>query len=109
MYIGFGEGLLFMQSASGQEILHDVRWFGTDGNTRDPTFIDDPIGLEFVTDTSYTTVQVASGKNEISKRVDEALVAELGRVPSTYASSAYDAVWVVGLAIDREQSTDVAV
>ena len=58
---------------------------------------------------SYTTVQVASGKNEISKRVDEALVTELGRVPSTYASSAYDAVWVVGLAIDREQSTDVAV
>ena len=109
MYIGFGEGLLFMQSASGQDILHDVRWFGTDGNTRDPTFVDDPIGLEFVTDTSYTTVQVASGKNEISKRVDESLLDELGRVPSTYASSAYDAVWVVGLAIDREQSTDVAV
>jgi hypothetical protein len=51
---------------------------------------------------------VASGKNEISKRVDESLVAELGRVPSTYASSAYDAVWIVGLAMDREQSTDVA-
>ena len=108
MYIGFGEGLLFMQSASDQEILRDVRWFGTDGNTRDPTFVDDPIGLEFVNDIRYTTVQVASGKNDISKRVDESLVAELGRVPSTYASSAYDAVWVVGLAMDREQSTDVA-
>ena len=108
MYIGFGEGLLFMQSASGQEILSDVRWFGTDANTRDPTFVDDPIGLEFVNDIRYTTVQVASGKNDISKRVDESLVAELGRVPSTYASSAYDAVWIVGLAMDREQSTDVA-
>ena len=108
MYIGFGEGLLFMQSASGQEILSDVRWFGTDANTRDPTFVDDPIGLEFVNDVRYTTVQVASGKNDISKRVDESLVAELGRVPSTYASSAYDAVWIVGLAMDREQSTDVA-
>ena len=106
MYIGFGEGLLFMQSAAQHDVLHDVRWFGSDGNARDPKFIEDPIGLDFTVNTQYTAVQVASGKNDISKKVDAALVEELGRVPSTYASSAYDAVWVVGLAMEETQSAD---
>ena len=107
LYIGFGEVLLFMQSASDHDVLDDVRWFGSDANTKDSSLVEDPIGLQFVTDTRYTTVQVASGKNELSRHVDESLEADIGRVPSTYASSAYDAAWVVGLAIERAQSTDV--
>ena len=107
LYIGFGEVLLFMQSASDYDVLDDVRWFGNDANTKDSSLVEDPIGLQFVTDTRYTTVQVASGKNDLSRHVDESLEADIGRVPSTYASSAYDAAWVVGLAIERAQSTDV--
>ena len=107
LYIGFGEVLLFMQSASDHDVLDDVMWFGSDANTKDSSLVEDPIGLQFVTDTRYTTVQVASGKNDLSRHVDESLKADIGRVPSTYASSAYDAAWVVGLAIERAQSTDV--
>ena len=107
LYIGFGEALLFMQSASDHDVLDDVMWFGSDANTKDSSLVEDPIGLQFVTDTRYTTVQVASGKNDLSRHVDESLKADIGRVPSTYASSAYDAAWVVGLAIERAQSTDV--
>ena len=108
LYIGFGEALQFMQSASGYDVLHEVRWFGSDGNTWDPSIVEDRIGRQFATDTGFTTVQVASGKNEKSARVDDSLLKSLGRVPGTYASSAYDAVWLVGLAMERAQSTDVA-
>ena len=133
LHMGFGEVLPFMRAASGHGVLGDVRWFGSDANAREPGLVEDATGLQFATDTRYTTVQVASGRNDLSRHVDESLMAELGRAPSTHASSAYDAVWVVGLAIymgentyderlrfalsdgaplraiDREQSTDVAV
>ena len=109
LYMGFGEVLPFMRAASGHGVLGDVRWFGSDANAREPSLVEDAIGLQFATDTRYTTVQVASGKNDLSRHVDESLEADIGRVPSTHASSAYDAAWVVGLAIEREQSTDVKV
>ena len=133
LYMGFGEVLPFMRAASGHGVLGDVRWFGSDANAREPGLVEDAAGLQFATDTRYTTVQVASGRNDLSRHVDESLMVELGRAPSTHASSAYDAVWIVGLAIyieentyderlwlalpddapplaiDREQSTDVAV
>jgi branched-chain amino acid transport system substrate-binding protein len=108
LYIGFGEVVAFMQSASSYDILHEVQWFGSDANTKDPSIVEDRIGLQFATDTSFTTVQVASGKNEKSARVDDSLLESLGRVPSTYASSSYDSVWLVGLAIETAQSTEVA-
>ena len=108
LYIGFGEVVAFMQSASSYDILHEVQWFGSDANTKDPSIVEDRIGLQFATDTSFTTVQVASGKNEKSARVDDSLLESLGRVPSTYASSSYDAVWLVGLSIEAAQSTEVA-
>ena len=105
LYMGFGEVLPFMRAASGHGVLGDVRWFGSDANAREPGLVEDAAGLQFATDTRYTTVQVASGKNDLSRHVDESLMAELGRAPSTHASSAYDAVWVVGLAIYREENT----
>ena len=109
MYIGFGEGLVLMQSAAQHDILNEIRWFGSDGNARDTKLVEDPIGQDFTTNTQYAAVQVASGKNDVSKSLDDALLEELGRVPSTYASSAYDAVWVVGLAMEATQSADPAV
>ena len=78
LYIGFGEVLPFMQSASGHAVLYDVRWFGSDANTNDWNLVEDPAGLQFVTDTRYTTVQVASGKNDLSRYVDSSLQTSIG-------------------------------
>ena len=106
VFFGFGEAKLFFQSAAAHDILNDVRWFGADGTAK-RDFIEDPIALEFSTDTDFTAVVVASGKNDLSRHVEDTVLAELGRVPSTYASSAYDAVWLLGLSMERTQSTDV--
>ena len=105
---GFGETQILFQSAASHDILDDVRWFGADAVTKDTIIIDDPITLEFATNTEFTTLQVASGKNEFSKQVEEAVEEAIGRTPRTYASSAYDAIWLLGLSMERTQSTDVS-
>ena len=107
-HFGFGETQILFQSAASHDILDDIRWFGADAVTKDTVIIDDPISLEFATNTEFTTLQVASGKNEFSKQVEEAVEEAIGRTPRTYASSAYDAIWLLGLSMERTQSTDVS-
>ena len=108
MYMGFEEVLIFMQSASDYEVLNDVRWFGSGSNAKSSQLIEDPIGARFAANTGYTEFEVTSGRNDLSRHVDESLEAELGRVPTTFASSAYDSVWLLGLAMERTQGIDVA-
>ena len=107
-YFGFGEALILFQSAASHDILDDIRWFGADAVTKDTVIIDDPITSEFATNIEFTTLLVASGKNEFSKQVEEAVEEAIGRTPRTYASSAYDAIWLLGLSMERAQSTDVS-
>ena len=109
VYIAFGEAVLFFQSAQSHEILNEIRWFGADASAKDPRFIEDPLALEFSTNTEFTAVVVASGQNDISTHVDESVAATLGNTPTAYASASYDAVWILGLAMEATQSTDVDV
>jgi len=104
--ISFAEVLQIMQSASNHDILDDVRWFGSDGNTKETRLITDPIGLQFSSDVSFTTTQVATNENAIHKAVSEYVLEELGRIPNSYAYSSYDAVYIAGLSILQSQNTD---
>ncbi len=106
LLISFAEVLPIMQEASQYPILNDVKWFGSDANTNESRLIDDPVGLQFATATDFTTVQFAPSDNPITERVKKSLKAELGRIPSVYAYSTYDAVWLAGLAMEAAQSTD---
>ena len=107
VYIAFGEAVLFFQSAQNHEVLNEIRWFGADASAKDPRFLSDPLALEFSTNTSFTTVIVASGQNDISAHVDESVAATLGNTPTAYASASYDAIWLLGLAMEATDSTDV--
>ena len=106
LLISFSEVLQFMQSAAGHDVLSDVRWFGSDGSTNEQSIIEDPIGLNFAYETNLTTVQFAASDNPINDRVTEHVRSELGRIPNVYAYSAYDAVWLAGLAMEAAQSAD---
>jgi branched-chain amino acid transport system substrate-binding protein len=107
LFLGFAEILQFTQSASGHEVLDDVRWFGPGANTKEHKLIDDPIGLEFSTSVQFTTVQVAVSKNPIYEVVQAHLTEQFGHAPNTFVHSSYDAVWIIGLSILQTQSTDV--
>ena len=106
LLIGFSESLQFMQSASTHDILNDVSWFGSDANTNEQKIVDDPIGLKFAQDVDFTTLQFAAATNTITDRVENHIKEKLGRSPSVYAYSSYDAVFIAGLAIDTAQSTE---
>ena len=107
LFLGFGEIVEFLKSASGHDVLDDVRWFGPGANTKEPKIVDDPIGLEFATNVQFTTVQVAVSDNQIYRHVQDHVFGVLGRAPSTYVHTSYDAPWIVGLAMLETQSTDV--
>ena len=105
--VSFAEVLPLMQSASEHEILDEVAWFGTDGNTQEQKLIDDPIALEFSQTVGFTTTQVAFGDNPTYESVKERILDKLGRVPNSYAFSSYDAVWLAGLSYLEAGSTDI--
>ena len=109
VYIGFAEAIPFFQSASSHQILNEVRWFGSDGSAKESSFINDPIALQFTQNTQFTAVVVASGQNDKSQRVESAVEAEIGVTPTAYASASYDAIWLLGLAMEETQSLDVDV
>ena len=109
VYIGFAEAVPFFQSSAAHDALNNVRWFGSDGSAKDSAFINDPDALQFSTNTEFTAVVVASGQNELSQRVETAVEAEIGVIPTAYASASYDAIWLLGLSMERTQSTDVDV
>lgn len=105
--IGFSETLQFMQSASEHDILDDVLWFGTDANSKEQKITDDPIGSKFANKVQFTTTLISTIENEIRDDVETRLVQQLGRTPNTYAFSAYDILWILGLAMMDADSNNV--
>lgn len=107
LYVGFGEGPLFLKAAAAHGVLDDVRWFGADQNTASPNISDDPESAAFASAVSFTAVQPSVPDNLLTREI-RAHLAERSIAPSPYSSYAYDAVWVLGLAILNAQSSDPA-
>lgn len=107
LYIGFGEVVQFMQAASQHDILDDVRWYGSDANTKEHRIIEDRIASEFAQTVIFTAAQAAPSDNPTYQKVADHVEATLGRSPSTYVHTSYDAVWLVGLSIIETGGTDV--
>jgi len=97
-----------MQSAAQHDVLDEVRWFGTDANTKEDKLINDPIAQEFSEKIQFTTAQVTVTSNPIFDHVETSLSNELGRIPNAYAFSSYDVAWLIGLAMLQAESTDVS-
>ena len=65
--ISFAEIVPIMQSASQYPVLEDVRWFGSDGNTKEQQLVDDPIGRAFSESVMFETTQVAASDMRFTK------------------------------------------
>ena len=108
LYVGFGETPDFLNAASHHKILGDVRWFGANQNTASPNVLDDAAATEFAKKVEFTVMQPAVQDNPTSERVHSIVGGYLGREPSPYASTEYDAVWILGLSILYAGSADGA-
>ena len=100
MFIGFDEATIFFQTASDYESLEKIRWFGTNANAGRSHLIDDPIASEFAHSVGYTAIQIAAGDNPIYEKIRDHALEKLGRTPPAHVYSAYDSIFVLGLAIE---------
>ena len=104
---GFAELSTFMQSASGHDILDDVKWYDASPNAQSTILIEDPITKEFATNTRLVSVIVGISDNDVKRNIESTLLDTLGHNPVTYTYGVYDSVWLVGLTMQNTQSTDV--
>lgn len=106
LMISFSEAVHLLNSASAYDTLAQTTWFGSDASSNDDAITGDPIAAQFVADVGLITTQFAPSDNEKYEHVKAHLENVIGSAPSNYAYSAYDSLWVLGLAIEQTGSTD---
>ena len=104
--ITFSEITPIMQSASQYDSLSQVLWLSTDTVVNDQELANDAIAQRFLNEAGLVVTAYALSSNSVSDRINEQAVEAVGRAPNTYALSAYDAVWGIGLSILESDSTE---
>ena len=86
---------IFIQ-AQGHDILSSVRWFGSDGSALNNKIIKNADAAIFATKTGFANpiFGVENVSNSKFKRVEALIEKNIERLPRSYASTAYDALWV---------------
>lgn len=105
LMIAFDEGVSIMQSASEYTTLTDVRWFGSESLSENTDLISDPIVSEFANAVNLYTVQFLVSPGDINDDVNDRIESVTGNTPISFVYPAYDAVWLMGLAAERANST----
>lgn len=108
LYLGFGELIKIIEFANDYEILKEVRWFGSDGITKEKKIEEDTTANNFFRNTQLTSVQFTVTENETYEKLKSDLYKELGREPSNFAYASYDTVYLIGLSILETNSTKVS-
>ncbi len=72
----------------------------------DQELANDAIAQRFLNEAGLVVTAYALSSNPVSDRINEQAVEAIGRAPNTYALSAYDAVWGIGLSILESDSTE---
>ena len=107
LYVGTNEFLLMIQQMSLYENIDDVRWFSTNTQARNSDLVSDQQAFEFAQETRFTTTSSIPESNSIQQYVDEWALERYNRTASVYTYPSYDSVWLLGVAIQQAQTTDV--
>jgi branched-chain amino acid transport system substrate-binding protein len=98
--IAFEEAAKILDTASSYSVLKQVKWYGSDGTALSQAVVQDRIAAGFASEVHWKNTITFSITNKTS-RVYCTLKKELGYTPDPYSLIAYDAVWVMGLAIEK--------
>lgn len=105
--IGFGESAEFLSRATQYDILDDVQWFGTDSTANEKKITENEKASEFAQNVSFKALQFSADTEGTAYReIETKLFGKLGYLPSTYAFTAYDSVWILGLSVLDAGSTN---
>ncbi len=97
LLISFEEGGTITAQAGRYPDLMDITWFGSDGTAQNLKILE-AAGPQLARVKHFATIFAPT---ESSKYVDFAnrFKARTGELPGTYAATAYDCVWILGLSI----------
>jgi branched-chain amino acid transport system substrate-binding protein len=97
---------IFIQ-AQGHEILSEVKWFGSDGSALNNKIIKNSDAAIFAEKTGFANpiFGVENTSDPRFKRVENLIEKDIERIPRSYASTAYDALWVAALSENQTNQT----
>ncbi len=108
LIIGFQEYVQIIYSAlQYDDILDNVRWFGSPGITKTSQMVNELPLREFAEKTQFYAIQYSASHSPEYDKVKNRIESDLGRSAGIYAFTAYDGVWIIGLAMLETQSNDV--
>ncbi len=96
--ISFSEAVDLLVKANDYEVLKNVRWYGSDGTALLAELFEEPLAAEFAVQTRWLN-PIFGEPNPKRSALRDMLMERLGRIPDSYAYSAYDIVWVLTLAV----------
>jgi branched-chain amino acid transport system substrate-binding protein len=94
--------------------LSEVKWYGTDGMALNKKLINDKNAASFAAATNVTApIYGYEGENDIYQVTGPKIEKRLGRIPESYALTAYDALWIatfvnLDAVADNDKSIEMA-
>ena len=100
LYIAFEEAVqFFTESAVYSSTGWDVKWYGSDGTAKSADMIADLTTSVFSYQTGFINPIFSPTKSDKFEKVEDYVVADLGRSPDSYAFASYDIVWALTYAL----------
>ncbi|MGB8033551.1 MAG: hypothetical protein WCF03_06995, partial [Nitrososphaeraceae archaeon] len=106
-FVGFDEIAPIFIQAQNHPTLSKVRWYGSDGSTLNNKLIKNTDAAAFAVKTGFPTpiYAVENDNDERLKHVEAQIHEQIERTPRSYASVAYDILWVAALAENNTKAT----
>ena len=106
--IAFEEASQILGTASQYSQLAQVKWYGSDGTALSQQILQNQDAASFAVQVKWKNT-ITFGLTDKTKNVYCALLNKLGYPPDPYSLIAYDAVWVMALAIQQAGGPDASV
>jgi branched-chain amino acid transport system substrate-binding protein len=106
-FVGFDEIAPIFIQAQNHPTLSKVKWYGSDGSTLNNNLIRNTEAAAFAVKTGFPTpiYAVENDNDERLKHIEDQIHEQIERTPRSYASVAYDALWVSALAENNTKAT----
>jgi ABC-type branched-subunit amino acid transport system substrate-binding protein len=106
-FVAFDEIAPIFIQAQNHPTLSKVKWYGSDGSTLNNKLIRNSDAAAFAVKTNFTTpiFGVEDDNDESLKHLEAKIHEQIERTPRSYASVAYDALWVAALAENNTKAT----
>ena len=102
----YGEATEIFTFAQNHPALSTVKWYGSDGIALNGELINDNDAAAFAAATNVRApIYGYEEENDRYQAVESRIERQLGRLPETYALSAYDALWIATF-VDLDAITD---